>query len=340
MCIRDRVSTQSTWDTQAKQYHHYYYSHNSQTNVALLTRMANNNKNKYSVILPTFNEKENLPIIIYLLFEMAEKENLDFEVVIVEDNSPDGTLKVNFHQVQGFHTNSPAQVAQELEKIYKGKIKILPRAGKLGLGTAYRDGLKLCDGNFIILMDADLSHHPKYLPEFIKRQRETDADIVTGSRYRPSGGVYGWGLTRKLVSKGANFLASTFLASKCSDLTGSFRLYKREVIEKIIGSIVSTGYAFQMEIIIRANNHGYQVQEVPIVFVDRIFGDSKMGAGEIVRYLSGLWKLVWRFQMHQDQNIQYFRGMYAVPQQQSNTVCINAKSSLQQKRHSELRFLF
>eukprot|EP01016_Furgasonia_blochmanni_P016109 TRINITY_DN1914_c0_g1_i5.p1 TRINITY_DN1914_c0_g1~~TRINITY_DN1914_c0_g1_i5.p1 ORF type:complete len:267 (+),score=50.93 TRINITY_DN1914_c0_g1_i5:88-801(+) len=228
----------------------------------------------------------------------------------------------------------------ELEKIYKGKIKILPRAGKLGLGTAYRDGLKLCDGNFIILMDADLSHHPKYLPEFIKRQRETDADIVTGSRYRPSGGVYGWGLTRKLVSKGANFLASTFLASKCSDLTGSFRLYKREVIEKIIGSIVSTGYAFQMEIIIRANNHGYQVQEVPIVFVDRIFGDSKMGAGEIVRYLSGLWKLVWRFQMHQDQNIQYFRGMYAVPQQQSNTVCINAKSSLQQKRHSELRFLF
>jgi dolichol-phosphate mannosyltransferase len=195
------------------------------------------------------------------------------EVIIVDDNSPDGTQDI-IHQ---------------LIKIYGGdKIKLLARPGKLGLGSAYIDGLSKCTGEFVILMDADLSHHPKVIPEFIKKQRETGADVVTGTRYAENGGVYGWDLNRKLTSRVANFLASVLLAPSASDLTGSFRLYKKEVLEKALKSVKSRGYVFQMEIIVRCQYMGYKIEEVPITFVDRIFGESKLGAGEILAYLQGL----------------------------------------------------
>ena len=194
------------------------------------------------------------------------------EIVIVDDNSPDGTQEV---------------VAQ-LQKIYPGKIKLHARPGKLGLGSAYIDGLGQCTGEYVILMDADLSHHPKVIPEFIKKQRETGADIVTGTRYAQNGGVYGWDLNRKLTSRVANFLAGTLLAPQASDLTGSFRLYKKDVLERCLKSVKSRGYVFQMEIIVRAQYFGYSIEEVPITFVDRIFGESKLGAGEILAYLQGL----------------------------------------------------
>jgi dolichol-phosphate mannosyltransferase len=194
------------------------------------------------------------------------------EIVIVDDNSPDGTQDV---------------VAQ-LQKIYPGKIKLHARPGKLGLGSAYIDGLGQCTGEYVILMDADLSHHPKVIPEFIKKQRETGADIVTGTRYAQNGGVYGWDLNRKLTSRVANFLAGTLLAPQASDLTGSFRLYKKNVLERCLKSVKSRGYVFQMEIIVRAQYFGYAIEEVPITFVDRIFGESKLGAGEILAYLQGL----------------------------------------------------
>lgn len=114
----------------------------------------------------------------------------------------------------------------------------------MGLGSAYMDGLKFCSGDFIVLMDADLSHHPKYLPKFIEVQQKTGCDIVTGTRYRQGGGVFGWNFKRKLTSRGANFIAKTALGNSCSDLTGSFRLYKKDVFSRIIGDIVSKGYAF------------------------------------------------------------------------------------------------
>jgi dolichol-phosphate mannosyltransferase len=168
---------------------------------------------------------------------------------------------------------------------------VLKRAGKLGLGSAYRDGLKCCKGNWVILMDADFSHHPKFIPEFIKKQKATNADIVTGSRYISGGGVHGWDLFRKLTSRGANFIASTLLQPAASDLTGSFRLYTHSAITKIMPTIKSTGYVFQMEIIIRAQQMGYHIEEVPITFVDRVYGESKLGGMEIVSYLKGLWNL-------------------------------------------------
>ena len=117
---------------------------------------------------------------------------------------------------------------------------------------------------------------------------ETKCDLVTGTRYLPGGGVYGWDLNRKLTSRVANFLAATLLNPSASDLTGSFRLYKKDVLEKIMPLVKSRGYVFQMEIITRAQYMGYTIEEVPITFPDRIFGESKLGANEIVSYLKGL----------------------------------------------------
>jgi dolichol-phosphate mannosyltransferase len=191
-----------------------------------------------------------------------------------------------------YSPDGTSEVAARLGNIYgNDRIRLLKRAGKLGLGSAYQAGLKLVTGNFVFLMDADLSHHPKYIPEFIKKQSETKSDIVTGTRYTGTGGVYGWNLRRKLTSRVANFIAGTLLQPKASDLTGSFRLYKKDVITEIMSKVQSTGYVFQMEIIVRASQMGCSISEVPYFFVDRVFGESKLGANEIVQYLKGLFNL-------------------------------------------------
>jgi len=232
--------------------------------------------NKYSVLLPTYNERQNLPIMIDLLVETFENNHLAYEIVIVDDNSPDHT----------------ADVARQLQALYgDDRIRLLCRAGKLGLGTAYRDGLSLCTGNFVFLMDADFSHHPKFIPAFIAEQARADFDVVSGTRYRSGGGVHGWDLRRKLTSRVANYLAAVLLSPPCSDLTGSFRLYKRDVLERVIRSFEPSGYVFQMEMVVRVAKEGYTIGEVPITFVDRIYGTSKMGGNEIVNYLQALGRL-------------------------------------------------
>ncbi|GME70980.1 unnamed protein product [[Candida] boidinii] len=231
---------------------------------------------KYSVILPTYNEKKNLPIITYLLAKHFNANNLDWEIIIVDDNSPDGTQ----------------EVAKQLIKVYgEDRILLKPRAGKLGLGTAYVHGLKFVTGNFVIIMDADFSHHPSAIPQFIKKQKEGNFDIVTGTRYAGDGGVYGWDLKRKLISRGANFLATVVLRPNVSDLTGSFRLYKKEALSSIIEITKSKGYVFQMEMIVRARSLNLTIGEVPIAFVDRLYGESKLGGDEIIGYLKGVWNL-------------------------------------------------
>ena len=191
---------------------------------------------EYSVLMPTYEERDDLPLIIYLLLQTAEEHKINMEVVIVDDNSPDGTQ----------------DVIKELQKAYKDKITLHARPGKMGLGSAYIDGLSKCRGKYVILMDADLSHHPKFIPPFIAKMKETNCDLVTGTRYLPGGGVHGWDLNRKLTSRVANYMASTLLNPQASDLTGSFRLYKKEVLEAIIPKVKSRGFIFQMEIITRA----------------------------------------------------------------------------------------
>ena len=230
----------------------------------------------YSVILPTYNEKENLPIIFYLLHKTFTGHSLKYEVVIVDDSSPDGTL----------------QVAERIQESFgKDHVTIVSRKGKLGLGTAYVAGLAKAKGDRIILMDADFSHHPKFIPEMVALMDKNKVDIVTGTRYAGAGGVAGWDTYRKLTSRTANFLADFLLNPGVSDLTGSFRLYERKAIEKVLPKVESKGYAFQMEIVVRARQLGMTFAEVPITFVDRIYGESKLGANEIVQYLKGLLKL-------------------------------------------------
>ncbi|KAL6894369.1 hypothetical protein ACP4OV_008467 [Aristida adscensionis] len=273
-------------------------------------------KREYSIIVPTYNERLNVALIVYLIFKhlpisvcedssesfarlwlapatvtllgttfllegvvkmsiitKGYSANVNFEIIIVDDGSPDGTQ----------------DIVKQLQQVY-GEDRVLLRARprKLGLGTAYLHGLKHASGEFVVIMDADLSHHPKYLPSFISKQKETGADIVTGTRYVKNGGVHGWNLMRKLTSRGANVLAQTLLQPGASDLTGSFRLYKRDVLEDLISSCVSKGYVFQMEMIVRATRKRYRIEEVPITFVDRVFGTSKLGGSEIVGYLKGL----------------------------------------------------
>lgn len=211
----------------------------------------------------------------------------------MDDGSPDGTQ----------------DVAKQLQKIYgEDTLLLRPRPSKLGLGTAYVHGMKHASGDFIIIMDADLSHHvskfwlpaiwkysinffqfqPKFIPEMIKLQLAHDYDIVSGTRYQGSGGVYGWDFKRKLISRGANFLSQILLRPGASDLTGSFRIYKKRVLEKLIANCVSKGYVFQMEMIVRARQFNYTVGEVPITFVDRVYGQSKLGGTEIYQFAKNL----------------------------------------------------
>ncbi|XP_028135608.1 dolichol-phosphate mannosyltransferase subunit 1 [Diabrotica virgifera virgifera] len=236
-------------------------------------KQAVNSKNKYSILLPTYNEVENLPIILYLIVKYMNRSNCDYEIIVIDDGSPDGTL----------------EAAKQLQKIYgEDKIFLRPREKKLGLGTAYIHGINHATGNFIIIMDADLSHHPKFISQFIEKQQSQDYDVVSGTRYIGDGGVSGWDFKRKLVSRGANFLTQLLLRPGASDLTGSFRLYKKDVLEKLINSCVSKGYVFQMEMIVRARELNYSVGEVPITFVDRVYGESKLGGSEIVQFVRAL----------------------------------------------------
>ncbi|KAF1446874.1 DPM1 mannosyltransferase, partial [Pygoscelis papua] len=233
--------------------------------------MAAGGADKFSVLLPTYNERENLPLVVWLLARTFRESGNNFEIIIIDDGSPDGTQ----------------EIAEQLEKIY-GSDKIVMRdiiSVLFSLGTAYIHGMKHATGNFIVIMDADLSHHVSLY--FIK-QKEGNFDIVSGTRYKGNGGVYGWDLKRKLISRGANFITQVLLRPGASDLTGSFRLYRKEVLQKLMEKCVSKGYVFQMEMIVRARQLGYTIGEVPISFVDRVYGESKLGGNEIVSFLKGL----------------------------------------------------
>jgi len=226
------------------------------------------------VIIPTYNEIKNIEAIInsVLLYDWLH-------VLVVDDNSPDGTAAV---------------VQKLIDGEYKGRLHLLKRAGKLGLGTAYLEGFRWAlarDYQAIFEMDADFSHNPSYLPAF-KEQMEKGADLVLGSRYIAGGGVKNWGIARRFLSRGGSLYARTILGIKINDLTGGFKCFRRCVLEDIgLEQIKSNGYSFQIELTYKALKKGFCVREMPIVFEDRKLGKSKMSKKIFLEAVIMVWLL-------------------------------------------------
>ncbi|XP_049849927.1 uncharacterized protein LOC126320472 [Schistocerca gregaria] len=229
-------------------------------------------KKKYSILLPTYNERKNLPILVWLMMEYLKELAHPWEIVIIDDSSPDDTL----------------EAAQQLQAIYgKEKVVVCSRPAKLGLGTAYLYGFRHSTGDFIICMDADFYHHPKYIPQLIKKQFERNAHIVIGSRYLPGAGIHEWSRKRRLISFTANYISRTFvLGSNVSDLTNAYRMYQRSAFATLIGMCTSKGYSFQTEIILKAADLNLIIDEIPIRCIDRVYGTSKLSLGDIKEYVS------------------------------------------------------
>jgi dolichol-phosphate mannosyltransferase len=221
-----------------------------------------------TVCLPTYNEQENLERMVRALGEAGVR------VLVIDDNSPDGTGEI------------ADRLARELEWV-----DVLHRERKEGLGPAYLAGFAhaLADGaEYVLEMDCDFSHDPKDVPRLLAAA-ENGADLVIGSRYVPGGSIPNWGLLRRLISRGGCVYAQVMLQTRVRDLTGGFKCYRRRVLESIdLGAIHSKGYAFQIETTYRALRKGFRIVEIPITFVDREEGGSKMSQAIV---LEAVWKV-------------------------------------------------
>ena len=226
-----------------------------------------------TIIVPTYNEKENLPRLVAELLRLEIRPN----ITIIDDNSPDGT----------------GALADELSRQHP-ELSVLHRSGKLGLGTAYVAGFKHAlahDADRIVTMDADFSHNPRYVPGLVALCDRYD--VAIGSRYTPGGGIdANWGAHRKLLSWGANRFARTLLGLRASDCTAGFRCYHSYVLRSIpLDSIRSNGYSFLVEMLYLCQSQAYTVGETPILFEDRRAGTSKISQVEIFKGLQTVLRL-------------------------------------------------
>jgi dolichol-phosphate mannosyltransferase len=225
------------------------------------------------LILPTYNEAENIEPLVRAALPQLESTGLEHTVLIVDDNSPDGTGRI------------ADRLAEESDRV-----RVLHRPRKQGLGRAYLAGFEvaLAEGADLILeMDSDFSHDPADLPRLITATGA--ADLVLGSRYVPGGGVEDWGTIRRAVSKGGSAYARLLLGVPVRDLTGGFKCFHRRVLETIdLGGVHANGYGFQIELTYRAVQAGFTVTEVPIMFRERRVGRSKMTARIA---LEAVWKV-------------------------------------------------
>ena len=219
---------------------------------------------RVTVIVPTFNERENIEALVTQL--LAQPTGVG--VIVVDDNSPDGT----------------GDIVDRLAQETAGRVQAVHRAGKLGLGTAYIAGFKraLADGSDLICtMDADFSHNPRYIPEMVEKIGE-GCDLVIGSRYVRGGGTSGCTWDRIVLSWGANAFARVMLRLNARDTTAGFRCYRREVLATIgLDQIKASGYSFLIEMLYRVRRRGYRVGEVPIIFENRRLGASKISKNEV-----------------------------------------------------------
>jgi dolichol-phosphate mannosyltransferase len=224
------------------------------------------------VCLPTYDERENLaPMVEAILAQVPS-----LEILVIDDNSPDGT----------------GALADEIAA-REPRVHVLHRAGKEGLGKAYLAGFAwaLQRGYGLVLeMDCDFSHDPRHLPAMLAAA--ADHDLVLGSRYVPGGGTVNWGLGRKLISRGGSLYARLILGLSARDLTGGFKCFRREVLEAIdLPSVQCTGYAFQIELTYRASRRGFRIREIPITFVDRRVGHSKMSRRIVLEAIRKVWSI-------------------------------------------------
>jgi dolichol-phosphate mannosyltransferase len=228
------------------------------------------------VVIPTYNEADNLVPLCKALLSLA----LELEILIVDDASPDGT----------------GELAQELADT-EYKIRVIHRAEKLGLGTAYTHGLNWAlentNATLIAQMDADFSHDPTALPSLV--EVATRNTIAVGSRYVMGGGIKNWGLGRRFLSKAANLYVKTILSLPIADVTGAFRCWPRCILSKIdLSSIQASGFAVLPEMLFRAKHQGFSITEVPIIFEERRVGQSKLTLGIAVESFCNVWYLRWR----------------------------------------------
>ena len=230
------------------------------------------------VVIPTYNEKENISNILHAVFNLDE----GFHVLVIDDGSPDGT----------------AEIVKELQSKFNGQLFIEERKGKLGLGTAYIHGFKwgITKGySFIFEMDADFSHNPADLSRLYSACKYDGADLAIGSRYVKGGGVVNWPNNRIALSRGGSLYTRMITWMPIKDPTAGFMCYRREVLETInLDEIAFVGYAFQIEMKFAAWKLGFKLKEVPIIFQDRTYGISKMNKGIVKEGILGVLELRWR----------------------------------------------
>lgn len=223
-----------------------------------------------SIIVPTYNEAESLPVLAERLFQALQAAGLEAELVVVDDSSPDGT----------------GDVAEKLAQEHP--MQVLHRPPKSGLASAVWDGMEKARGEVLVVMDADLSHPPEVVPELIRAVTEDDADLAVGSRYVPGGGVANWPWHRRFASWFANQLARPFVPMR--DATSGFFALKREVVQGV--ALDPIGFKIGLEVMAKGRYRAYQ--EVPYTFTDRRFGQSKFGTKEVRFYLLQLGR-IWRY---------------------------------------------
>jgi dolichol-phosphate mannosyltransferase len=225
------------------------------------------------VILPTFNERENLPVVIEQLMRHA-----GVNVLVVDDQSPDGT----------------GAIADNLARMHAGRMEVMHRAERPGLGRSYIDGIRLAltrPVDFICQMDCDLSHDPEQLPSLIAGADR--ADVVIGSRYIPGGRVVNWPLRRRVLSRLANTYIRTITRMQPHDCTSGYRCWRRAALARLpLDRFGSEGYSFLVEMLYIASTHRFRIAEVPITFVERRLGESKLSSAVLVESALTPWRLV------------------------------------------------
>jgi dolichol-phosphate mannosyltransferase len=227
------------------------------------------------VVVPTYNERENLPLLVAGLMRHP-----NVRVLVVDDDSPDGT----------------ARAGHELAQQFPGRVRIVERRGQRGLGRSYIEGLKLAlddPAELVCQMDADLSHDPAQLPDLLAAAAR--ADIVIGSRYVPGGRIVNWPLRRRLLSRFANMYVRAVTRLSARDCTSGYRCWRRETLASMpLDRFISDGYSFLVEMLYVASRRGSQVAEVPITFVERRLGESKLSQAVLIESAIAPWRLIGR----------------------------------------------